>query len=62
MSLIVPRLYTSVNTIAMCLRANLREVVDKNLSFLGLLNNMFISTKYLLCYNFLLKEVINSKG
>ena len=47
MSLIVPRLYTSVNTIATCLRANLREVVDKNLSFLGLLNNMFISTKWL---------------
>ena len=62
MSLIVPRSYASVNTIAMCLRANLREVVDKNLSFLGFLNNMFISTKYLLCYNFLLKEVINSKG
>lgn len=62
MSLIVPRLYTSVNTIATCLRANLREVVDKNLSFLGLLNNMSISTKYLLCYNFLLKEIINSNG
>ena len=61
MSLIVPRLYTSVNTIATYLRANLREVVDKNLSFLGLLNNMFISTKYLLCYNFLPKEIINSK-